>query len=72
MTQFLKRLLSEAEAEHRKQGLPADTWAEWYAGYMSPRLAEWHAATYGSYAGLSCPFFAAQQDVRHADGITEG
>jgi hypothetical protein len=72
MTQFLKQLLCDCEREHRRQGLPADNWAEWYAAYMSPRLAEWHAQTYGGFAGSACPFFASRPDVRDADGITEG
>ncbi len=72
MTQFLKRLLVECEQEHRRQGLAAEDWADWYAAYMSPRLAEWHAETYGSFAGLACPYFAARSDVRDVDGVTEG
>ncbi len=72
MTQFLKRLLVECEQEHSKQALPAEDWADWYAAYMSPRLAEWHAQTYGSFTGLACPYFAARADVRDADGVTEG
>ena len=72
MTQFLKQLLCDCEREHKRQGLPADEWADFYAAYMSPRLAEWHVNTYGAFAGITCPLFAAQQDNRDADGITEG
>jgi hypothetical protein len=71
MTQFLKTLLCECEREHKRQGLPAEDWAEFYAAYMSPRLSEWHSATYGSF-GATCPFFASRADVRSVDGITEG
>jgi hypothetical protein len=70
--EFLKRLLCECEMEHKRQGHPAETWATWYAAYMSPRIAEWHVATYGGFAGVACPYFAARPDVREFDGITEG
>jgi hypothetical protein len=72
MTQFLCRMLIECEREHKRLGLDADTWAEWYAAYISPRLSEWHMATYGGFAGATCQLYAARPDVRDVDGITEG
>jgi hypothetical protein len=72
MVQFLKQLLVECEQEHRRCGLPAEDWASFYAAYMTPKLSEWHVQTYGGFAGVACPFFAAQPDIRDSEDVTEG
>lgn len=61
MTTLLRRLLIEAEEEHKRLGLPADDWADWYAEYLTPRILG------------ACRFLATSASAdAPADGITEG